>query len=296
MNILRPQFLDEVIGQAVIKQCIRHSIQASQLSNRPYPSTLLISGTGCGKTTLAYVIANELNVEIIDGHGSHLSSLKNILPYFGRINLKERQIFFIDEIHRTGKLVQELLYTAMEDFYIDPGKGRPKLQLKPFTLIGATTEEGMLLKPLLNRFLQKYILCFYSKKELCKIIAISAKKFNLSLTHDAIINLSKRSRGIPRVANNYLLWIRDYAESSRCLHITPEVIDKAMSLVGIESDGIDVQDRLYINTLKQLGRPTGLSTLMASLDFSRETIEKTIEPFLIRSGKVQKTPKGRILT
>lgn len=295
MNNLRPDTLDGIIGNKELKKCLNISINSARLRNDTFPHILLSGPPGLGKTTFAYAIANELNAGVIDGHGGNLTSLKNVSPYFGRLR-KPRQIFFIDEIHRTSKLVQELLFTAMEDYYVDPGKGIPKLKLEPFTLIGATTETGTLLKPLLDRFVQKHTLYLYSIEDLSIIIKKSAEKLNIKLADKAVENLAVRSRGTPRVANNYLLWIRDYAYSKNLSTVSDSELDKCMLMRNVGKDGTDRQDKLYINTLRSFGGgPIGLNTLVATLSLSKETIEHNIEPFLLRLGKIRKTSKGRVL-
>lgn len=294
MDNLRPQTLDEIIGNENIKQVVKISINAAQKLNKPFPSTLFYGCSGCGKTTFATVIANTLGVKFIDAHGGNLTSLKSIMPYFGRLINGDRVVFFIDEVHRMAKVAQELLFPAMEDYKVDPGKGRPTLKLKPFTLIAATTE-GTLLKPLVNRFKQVHTLYLYNTNDLSLIISKSAQKLRVNLTDNAISNLAQRSRGTPRLANNYLNWIRDCAISQGKSLVTEAQLNKYMDLIEVQSDGTTKEDQLYLNTLRGQGRPTALSSLTGLLNLSRETIEENIEPYLLHLGKIQKTSKGRIL-
>uniref|UniRef100_A0A6M3JFU3 Putative RuvB domain containing protein n=1 Tax=viral metagenome TaxID=1070528 RepID=A0A6M3JFU3_9ZZZZ len=295
-NILRPKSLSGIIGSKRIKQQLRKIIDAANIEQRNIPHMIFISSAGgLGKTTFALAIANELQVDILITNGGTISSLKDILPYL--IRLKDHDILFIDEVHRMPMKICEFLYNALEDFFISPGKGSSVIPLRKFACITATTKECSLPQPFLSRFVYKFHLELYNSHDLSLIIKQSAQNLGLNMTDKAIINLAMRARGIPRNANNHLLWVRDYAVSKGLGIIKEENINEMMNMVGVEPNGMTVQDRKYIESLKKANRPVGLSTLVSMVGASRETVEQTIEPFLIgQLGLVQISTNGRILT
>lgn len=241
---------------------------------------------------MSIAIANELGGSIYITNGATISNLKDILPYL--IKIKKGDIIFIDEIHRVNKKVQESLFTVMEDFRIDLGRGMPSYDFPPFSMIGATTDLGLLIKPFRDRFIIQFILEPYNKQELIKIATISSRKLNLNLTSKAVDSLVTKCRGIPRYVNNYLKFIRDCA-FNKYTTVNEEHIDQFLSLLKIDKHGLTLDDRKYIKCLKDFNSPVGLNTIASFTSISKETIQNVIEPFLISKGLVIKTTRGRIL-
>ncbi|MEM9410863.1 MAG: Holliday junction branch migration DNA helicase RuvB, partial [Planctomycetota bacterium] len=255
-----------------------------------------------GKTTFAYCIPNEIGVPIDFLSGPSLKAPKDLVASL--TNLRRNQVLFIDEIHRTPKAVEEYLYTAMEDFRIDVVVGEGinarthNFKLEPFTLIGATTRSGMLTGPLRDRFQIREHLDFYTLEELTQIVNRNAQKLKIQIDHDAAIEIAQRSRSTPRVANNRLRWVRDYAQSRADGVITMDVANAALKMAEIDSLGLDRQDRKYLETLIRvcMGGPTGVEAIAATMNSSSDTLEDDVEPFLLRRELILRTPRGRIAT
>ena len=249
---------------------------------------------GCGKTTLANAVANEMGVDILLSNGAELRSVKSVLPYIGK--LKAGTIWFIDEIHRLTTLVQEYLYPVIEDWVATIGKEEhvKRIQLEPFTLIGATTDSGMLTQPMRDRFPNRYHLKVYETDELTQLVKISAEKLEMVLDDACCESVARRGRGVPRVTNNLLKWVKDFSLAKE-VGVSVQCIDDAMKLKGIGPNGLDSNDRKYLNVLKLWDKPCGIKTLASMTNISQETIEEVIEPFLLRKQLVVKTSKGRVL-
>jgi Holliday junction DNA helicase RuvB len=255
-----------------------------------------------GKTTFAMCIPRELGVNIQLTSGAVLRAPKDLVPYL--TNAEERSVLFIDEIHRLPSAVEEYLYTAMEDFRIDLVLGEGvsartlNLHLKPFTLIGATTRAGMLTAPLRDRFHIREHLGFYSPEELTEILRRSATKLSVHIDDDAAAEIAQRSRGTPRIANNQLRWVRDYADSKADGRITLDVARAALKMAGVDLIGLGRQDRKYLETIIRVfaGGPAGVEAIAHTMNTSVDTLSDEVEPFLLRSELVVRTPRGRVVT
>ena len=299
---LRPQKMSEMIGQKDVIERLRIVVDAAQKRGEVLGHILFDGPPVLGKTTFATCIPNELGVHVEFASGPSLKAPKDIVPYL--TNAADRSVLFIDEIHRMPKSVEEYLYTAMEDFRIDMVLGEGinarthSFRLNPFTLIGATTRAGMLSGPLRDRFTIREHLTFYSTDELAQILKRSAGKLRVDLQDDAANEIACRSRGTPRIANNRLLWIRDFAESKADGDISFQVACSAMKMAGIDSLGLDRQDRGYLETLIRVfaGGPTGIESIAHTMNASVDTLSDEVEPFLLRSELVVRTPRGRIAT
>ena len=293
MNDLRPSRFADLIGQKKVIQQLSIVVRSAAIRNDALPHILLGGNAGLGKTTIAQALANERGVSIEIANGGNVRSIKSIQPYLGR--LKRHSILFIDEIHRLTSIVSEFLYPVMEDFRMDVGKDDDaiSISLPKFTLVGATTEAGSLATPLLDRFTTKVNLKLYDVDDLTKLVLMNAPKLKLSLDKLAAREIAQRSRGTPRIANAILGWVRDVCVACRASP-SVTVVQQAMAMKGIDSDGTTEQDRHYLKVLKQIGKPMGLNTLVSATHIDRETIINVIEPFLIRGGLVIKTSKGRV--
>jgi Holliday junction DNA helicase RuvB len=301
---LRPQRMSEMIGQRDVANRLEISIRAAKKRQETLGHILLDGPPGLGKTTFATCIPHELgeNIPLYQTNGAILKSPKDIVPYL--TNAEERSVLFIDEIHRMQKSVEEFLYTAMEDFRIDLVLGEGvnartlNIQLKQFTLIGATTRTGLISAPLRDRFQIREHLDFYTMDELAVIVRRSAGKLNIKIEDDAAYEIAYRSRGTPRLANNRLRWVRDYADAEANGVITMSVATKALEMLGIDKLGLDIQDRRYLETILRVARggPIGLESVAHTLQLEPDTVSDEIEPFLLRSELVIRTPKGRCLT
>jgi Holliday junction DNA helicase RuvB len=299
---LRPGRMAEMIGQSEVKERLQIAIDAAKRRGEALGHILFDGPPGLGKTTFATVIPQEMNVPVEFLSGPVLKAPKDLIPCL--TNLSAYQVLFIDEIHRIPKAVEEYLYTAMEDFRIDMviGEGinarTHSFQLRPFTLIGATTRAGMLSGPLRDRFQIREHLGYYSDGELQQIIHRNASILKVRVDALAAAEIAGRSRGTPRVANNRLRWIRDYAQSRANGHVSLEVARDAMRMVKIDHLGLDHQDRSYLEVLIRIcgGGPTGIDTIAATMNVAPDTLTDDVEPFLLRSELILRTPRGRVAT
>ncbi|NLZ80438.1 MAG: Holliday junction branch migration DNA helicase RuvB, partial [Clostridiales bacterium] len=301
-NNLRPQMLSDYIGQERAKENLEIYIEAAKIRNEPLDHVLFYGPPGLGKTTLAGIIANEMGVNIKITSGPAIERPGEMAAVLN--NLIEGDILFVDEIHRLNRQVEEVLYPAMEDFAIDImiGKGASarsiRLELPKFTLIGATTRAGLLTAPLRDRFGVVHRLEFYTVEELKTIILRSAKVLSVVIEENGALELAKRSRGTPRLANRLLKRVRDFAQVRYDGVITSAVAENALDLLEVDKHGLDNSDRTILLTLieKFAGGPAGLDTLAASIGEDAGTLEDVYEPYLIKSGFIQRTPRGRIAT
>jgi Holliday junction DNA helicase RuvB len=297
---LRPTRMDDMVGQRDVIERLQIAIKAAQARGQPLGHILFDGPPGLGKTTFATVIPVDMGTSVQLANGAGLKAPKDLLPYL--TNLSEGSVLFIDEIHRVPKPVEEYLYTAMEDFRIDIilGEGVSartlNYELRPFTLIGATTRAGMLTAPLRDRFQIREHVGWYSHAELCEIVLRSAVKLNVPVDRPAASLIAHRSRSTPRLANNRLLWVRDYAQSEADGYVDVNVAEAALDMIGIDELGMDKQDRAYLDTLIRVfgGGPTGLEAIAHTMNVSSDTLEDEVEPFLLRSELIVRTRRGRI--
>jgi holliday junction DNA helicase RuvB len=301
-SALRPRWLREVIGQKAVVQRLTISLNASRKLKEPLAHMLFDGPPGLGKTTFATVLPNELGVPLQMTSGPALTNPKDLLPYL--TNAEEGSILFIDEIHRLPRVVEEYLYPAMEDFRIDIPLGEGinartvTMRLKHFTLIGATTRSGMLSSPMRDRFKLQEHLDFYEVEELAEIVRINSAKLRTEIDPDAAIELAERSRGTPRIANARLWWVRNYATSEADGHITLELARQALSMREVDREGLDKQDRRYLDVLTGVfgGGPAGVEAIAATMSLPTDTLSDEIEPYLLRQGFIIRTPRGRVAT
>ncbi|MEW4562477.1 Holliday junction branch migration DNA helicase RuvB [Bremerella sp. JC770] len=299
---LRPQSISEMVGQLEVRERLKVVVDAAVKRDEPLGHILFDGPPGLGKTTFATCIPKDLGVNFQLTSGPALQAPKDLVPYL--TNADEKSILFIDEIHRLPKAVEEYLYTAMEDFRIDIvlGEGTNartiNLQVKPFTLIGATTRSGMLTAPLRDRFPLREHLDFYTHEELAEIIRRNSRKLDVTIDDDASLEISKRSRGTPRVANNRLRWIRDYVTSKADGHISMQLAQDAMAMQEIDTLGLDNQDRKYLSTIIRVfaGGPAGIEAIAHTMNAAPETLADEVEPFLLRTELLVRTPRGRMVT
>ncbi|MBI5560719.1 MAG: Holliday junction branch migration DNA helicase RuvB [Deltaproteobacteria bacterium] len=299
---LRPRTLSEYIGQEKVKENLKVFIEAARKRCEPLDHVLFYGPPGLGKTTLAHVISNELGANIRVSSGPAIEKTGDLAAIL--TNLEDRDVLFIDEIHRLPNVVEEILYPAMEDFNIDiiigqgPSARSIKLDIPHFTLIGATTRAGLLTSPLRDRFGVIVRLDFYNPPELKAIVERSSSILGIEITEDGSFEIARRSRGTPRIANRILKRVRDYAEVKCDGVITKEVADKALRMLEIDSRGFDKMDRRILLTIidKFGGGPVGVETLSTALHEDKDSIEDLYEPFLTQEGFLQRTPRGRVAT
>jgi Holliday junction DNA helicase RuvB len=299
---LRPQRLSEMIGQREVFERLMVALEAAQIRGEALSHVLFDGPPGLGKTTFAMCIPRELGVSVQLTTGPALKAPKDLVPYL--TNAEERSVLFIDEIHRMPRVVEEYLYTAMEDFRIDLVLGEGvnarthNLWLKPFTLVGATTRAGMLSGPLRDRFQIREHLGFYSVGELTEIIRRSSAKLNIPTTEEAAVEIARRSRGTPRIANNRLRWVRDYATSRANGKIDLEIAQAALKMAGVDKLGLAGLDRKYLETIIRVfgGGPAGIEAIAHTMNASPDTLADEVEPYLLRIEMVVRSPRGRIVT
>ncbi len=297
---LRPKTLSEYIGQPETIETLEIAIQAAKKRNEPLDHVLFHGPPGLGKTTLSHIIANELGGELTVTSGPALEKGGDLIGLLTR--LSERDVLFIDEIHRTPKVVEEFLYPAMEDFAVDFvfDKGvharSHRFRLKQFTLVGATTRVGLLSAPLRDRFGIFRNLDFYSEKDLIQIVKRSAALLNLSMMDDASAILARRSRGTPRIVNRLLKRVRDYAQVRSDGTITPKIVQAALLLEGVDESGLTNLDRQYLKTIIDYykGGPVGIEAIAATLQEEADTLVDVVEPFLLKIGMIMRTSSGRM--
>jgi Holliday junction DNA helicase RuvB len=301
-DALRPHWLKEVIGQKAVVQRLGVVLNSCKKLREPLSHILFDGPPGLGKTTFATVLPNELGTSIQLTSGPALTNPKDLIPFL--TNAEEGSILFIDEIHRMPRVVEEFIYPAMEDFRIDIVLGEGinartiSMRLKRFTLVGATTRSGLLSGPMRDRFKMHEHLEFYSVEELAEIIRINARKLQTEVSEEAALELARRSRGTPRIANARLWWTRHYASSEADGRITLDVARAALAMAEVDGEGLDKQDRRYLETLVGVfeGGPTGVEALAATMNLPADTLSDEVEPYLLREQFIVRTPRGRVAT
>jgi holliday junction DNA helicase RuvB len=299
---LRPQRLDEFVGQEQARANLKVFIEAARARKEALDHVLFVGPPGLGKTTLAQILARELGVNFRATSGPVIAKAGDLAALL--TNLEPRDVLFIDEIHRLNPAVEEILYPAMEDFQLDliigegPAARSVKIDLSPFTLIGATTRAGLLTNPLRDRFGIPVRLNFYSERELEEIVNRGARVLCIGIAPDGANEIARRARGTPRIAGRLLRRVRDFAHVEGARAIDRKVADRALSALEVDAAGLDAMDRRYLSTIASSygGGPVGVDTLAAALSEPRDAIEDIIEPFLIQKGFLQRTPRGRLLT
>jgi len=299
---LRPQRLSEFIGQEQARANLSVFIEAARARKEALDHVLFVGPPGLGKTTLAQIVARELGVNFRATSGPVIAKAGDLAALL--TNLESRDVLFIDEIHRLNPAVEEILYPAMEDFQLDliigegPAARSVKIDLSPFTLVGATTRAGLLTNPLRDRFGIPVRLNFYTYKELEEIVNRGARVLGIGIAPDGANEIARRARGTPRIAGRLLRRVRDFAHVDGAKTIDRKAADRALSALEVDAAGLDAMDRRYLSTIASsyAGGPVGVDTLAAALSEPRDAIEDIIEPFLIQKGFLQRTPRGRLLT
>ena len=299
---LRPRTLDDYIGQDRVRENLQVSVTAAKKRGEALDHVLLYGPPGLGKTTLAYVIGNEMGVAVRATSGPVIEKPGDLAAMIS--NLKAREVLFIDEVHRMNPAIEELLYPAMEDFELDivigqgPGARSVKMPVQPFTLIGATTRAGLLTAPLRARFGITHRLDFYGESDLMEIVTRSARILDVQIDAESAAEIARRSRGTPRIANRLLRRVRDYAQVRADGHVTEAVCQDALRLLEVDRHGFDDADRRLLRTIidKFGGGPVGLNSLAAAIGEEKDAIEDIYEPYLIQIGFVDRTSRGRVAT
>lgn len=299
---VRPKSLQDYVGQAVVKEQMSIFISAAKKRQEALDHTLVFGPPGLGKTTLANIIANEMEVDLKTTSGPVLERAGDLAALM--TNLEPGDVLFIDEIHRLSPVVEEVLYPAMEDYQLDimigegPGARSIKLDLPPFTLVGATTRAGLLTSPLRDRFGIVQRLEFYNVEDLTSIVARSARLMGVEMDLAGAVEVAKRSRGTPRIANRLLRRVRDFADVKGDGKVSAGVADEALNMLNVDSSGFDQMDRRLLLTMieKFGGGPVGVDNLAAAISEERDTIEDVLEPYLIQQGYIIRTPRGRMVT
>jgi holliday junction DNA helicase RuvB len=295
-NILRPTKFDDILGQSSVLDALNISVDSAKARNTCLGHMLFYGSAGTGKTTLANAISNEMGCSLQVANGANLRSVKSIVAYLMKI--EENSVLFIDEIHRMTTIVEEFLYPVMEDFQLDMVINEEKTVSMPipnFTLIGATTEIGLLAKPFIDRFKNKHTLKLYNNKDLRIIAESNVVKLEISLSGDALDFVAKLSKGTPRIVNSTLEWLRDYKIAKNLGQLSLEDVKKAMKIRGVNANGLTDVDRQYLRALSDSDIPLGVDTISAITGVDKVTIEDTIEPWLLQNGIIMKTPRGRTL-
>jgi Holliday junction DNA helicase RuvB len=291
-NVIRPSKFDGIIGQKNVINRLKIMVSGSLNDGGVMPHILIDGPPGLGKTTIANAIANELDVNLYTTNAANIRNIKSILSYI--VGIERRSVLFIDEIHRLPTIVEEFLYPVMEDFVINiPIEDKAEtIDLPPFTIIGATTNGGSLSQPFYDRFVIKEHLSFYEPDELAKLAGLNANKLGLMIDENDLLEIAKRSKGTPRILNARLQWYKSYSA-----HYKDKVVNvsEVFDSQGIDSNGLDIYDRMYIDALKKAKGPLGLKSISSMTGISIDTIENNIEPYLARVGIIIKTPKGRVL-
>lgn len=301
-NSIRPKLLDDYIGQTHVREQMSIFINAAQKRGECLDHVLIFGPPGLGKTTLAHIIAQEMRVSLRQTSGPVIDKAGDLAALL--TNLQPGDVLFIDEIHRLSPVVEEILYPAMEDRQLDimigegPSARSIKIDLPPFTLVGATTRAGLLTSPLRDRFGIVQRLEFYTHEQLQQIIIRSAKIFNVSIDPAGAAEIARRSRGTPRIANRLLRRVRDYAQLQEVPHIDVAIADYALKALGVDNVGFDNMDRCLLLAIieKFAGGPVGIDSLAAAISEERGTIEDVLEPYLIQQGYLMRTPRGRVVT
>ncbi len=299
---VRPQRLEDYVGQPAVREQLEVFIQAARNRSEPLDHTLIFGPPGLGKTTLAHIIANEMGVNLRTASGPTLEKPGDLAAIM--TNLESGDVLFIDEIHRLSPVIEEIMYPAMEDFALDivigegPAARSLKIDLPPFTLVGATTRAGLLTSPLRDRFGIVQRLEFYAVKDLAHIVQRAARIMGIAVDSDGAEEIARRARGTPRIANRLLRRVRDYAEVKADGRVTAKVADAALAMLNVDQSGFDHLDRNLMLTIinKFEGGPVGVESLAASLSEERGTIEDVLEPYLIQQGYLVRTPRGRVVT